>query len=284
MISKFRRVSLTVIVFLVKSKHTFVPQNLSVSLRLRPAAWFKKILRHRCSSVKFAKLFKTSLLLQVNAFTCFCWLPAAADFFLAVERCHFVPVGIYMFKVNSRNSTARCEIYSNLTTNTSELRQCSNRSSVKKVVLKNFANFTGNQLCWILFLIKLFEIFTSTYLEEYLRTTASDLNFFYPLLLAWNDKMQILPTEQKLCSKSTKRYQVSYYQLWANLRYCFLKDHFEIITVIEDRKLLLLFYTIGLLNWFLPLEFFGFFYFLINSAYHNYLSRKSNNSLGRIAQ
>ena len=123
----------------------------------------------------------------MNAFTCFCWLPAAADFFLAVERCHFVPVGIYMFKVNSRNSTARCEIYSNLTTNTSELRQCSNwwlyrsshcRSSVKKVVLKNFANFTGNQLCWILFLIKLFEIFTSTYLEEYLRTTASDLNFF----------------------------------------------------------------------------------------------------------
>ena len=152
----------------------------------------------------------------------FCWLPAAADFFLAVERCHFVPVGIYMFKVNSRNSTARCEIYSNLTTNTSELRQCSNRwlyrsshrrSSVKKVALKNFANFTGNQLCWILFLIKLFEIFTSTYLEEYLRTTASDLNFFYPLLPAWNDKMQILPTEQKLCSKSTKRYQVSYYQL-----------------------------------------------------------------------
>ena len=269
-----------------------MPQNLSVSLRLRPAAWFKKILRHRCSSVKFAKLFKTLLLLQVNVFTCFCWLPAAADFFLAVERCHFVPVSIYMFKVNSRNSTARCEIYSNLTKNTSELRQCSNwslyrsshrRFSVKKVVLKNFANFTGNQLCWILFLIKLFEIFTSTYLEEYLRTTASDLNFFYPLLLVWNDKMQILPTEQNLCSKSTKRYQVSYYQLWVNLRYCFLKDHFEIITVIKVASSC--YFSIQMVWWIgSSLWSFLFFYFLINSAYHNYLSRKSNNSLGRIAQ
>ena len=29
------------------------------------------------------------------------------------------------------------------------------RCSVNKSVLKNFANFTGNQLCWSLFLIKL---------------------------------------------------------------------------------------------------------------------------------
>ena len=30
------------------------------------------------------------------------------------------------------------------------------RCSVKKVVLKNFADFTGKHLCWSLFLIKLY--------------------------------------------------------------------------------------------------------------------------------
>ena len=61
------------------------------------------------------------------------------------------------------------------------------RSSVKKDFLKNFANFTGEHLCWSLFLIKLqvfksatwcfpmkiFGIFKNTYFEEHLQTTAS---------------------------------------------------------------------------------------------------------------
>ena len=51
-----------------------------------------------------------------------------------------------------------------------------------------FANFTGKQLCWILFLIKLFkketptqgfcceifEMFVNSYFEEHLRTTGSN--------------------------------------------------------------------------------------------------------------
>ena len=69
---------------------------------------------------------------------------------------------------------------------------------MKKGVLKNFANFTENHLCWSLFLIKLqafsltallkrdsntdifceiCEIFKNTYFEGHLRTTASKLLF-----------------------------------------------------------------------------------------------------------
>ena len=43
---------------------------------------------------------------------------------------------------------------------------------MKKAVLKNYATFTGKQLCWSLFLITL-QAFRSTYFEEHLRTAAS---------------------------------------------------------------------------------------------------------------
>ena len=68
---------------------------------------------------------------------------------------------------------------------TSSHRRC----SVKKGVLKNFANFKGKHLCWSLFLIKLkrdcntdtfceiCEVFKNTYFEECLRETASKLLF-----------------------------------------------------------------------------------------------------------
>ena len=84
------------------------------------------------------------------------------------------------------------------------------RCSVKKGVLKNFANFTGKHLFWSLFLIKLqasglglqlyqketpkkafsceiCEIFKNTYFGKHLRTTASefirDLTLFYESIL-----------------------------------------------------------------------------------------------------
>ena len=50
--------------------------------------------------------------------------------------------------------------------------------SVKKGNLKNFANFTGKNLRWSLFLMVfscgICEIFKKTYFEEHLRTTASE--------------------------------------------------------------------------------------------------------------
>ena len=73
-------------------------------------------------------------------------------------------------------------------------RSSHRRRSVKKGVLKNFANFTGRRLCWSLFLITLqvfkpavllkrysyinvflrnLRNFKSTYFEEYLRKIAS---------------------------------------------------------------------------------------------------------------
>ena len=74
----------------------------------------------------------------------------------------------------------------------------------KKVVLKNFALFTGKNLCWGLFLIKLqlyqnqtpaqvfsceyCKIFKNTYFEEHLLTAASDFttteNSRKPLVLS----------------------------------------------------------------------------------------------------
>ena len=49
----------------------------------------------------------------------------------------------------------------------------------KKGVFKNFANFTGKQLCWGLFLIKFYRTsFKNTYFEEHLRTTTSELRWF----------------------------------------------------------------------------------------------------------
>ena len=70
------------------------------------------------------------------------------------------------------------------------------RCSIKKDVLKDFAKFTGNQLCWSLFLqafgpatllkkrsrhrcfpVNLFEIFKNTFFTEHLHTTAS-ISFF----------------------------------------------------------------------------------------------------------
>ena len=39
-----------------------------------------------------------------------------------VLKCH-IPAGIYLFKVNNRNTRARCEICSKLTINTPERRQ-----------------------------------------------------------------------------------------------------------------------------------------------------------------
>ena len=69
---------------------------------------------------------------------------------------NFIPAGIYLLKVNKRNTTAKCEICSKLTIKISERRRrrCSHRSC-KKSVLKNLANFTGEDLCWSLFSIKL---------------------------------------------------------------------------------------------------------------------------------
>ena len=66
------------------------------------------------------------------------------------------------------------------------------RCSIKKGILENFGDFTGKNLCWSLFLIKLqafrpkrdskiSEIFKNTYVEEYLRTTASDLRNLYQI-------------------------------------------------------------------------------------------------------
>ena len=46
------------------------------------------------------------------------------------------------------------------------------RGSVKKCILKNFANFTVKRLCWSLFLVKL-QVFKNTYFEEHLWMTAS---------------------------------------------------------------------------------------------------------------
>ena len=58
------------------------------------------------------------------------------------------------------------------------------RCSTIKAALKNFSNFTGKHLCWILFLIKLqaptqvlyceiWEIYKYTYFKEYLLTVTS---------------------------------------------------------------------------------------------------------------
>ena len=145
--------------------------------------------------------------------------------------------GNYMFKVNNRNPRARCEICSKLTLTTQERRPWRSsgvsfehslpgwltttqykvtyfrkmyRSShrkcfVKKVALKNFAYFTGRQLCWSLLIIKLqtlrpstqvlfsceiCEIFKETYFEEHLRTTASKrfllISPFYLILGEYN--------------------------------------------------------------------------------------------------
>ena len=71
--------------------------------------------------------------------------------------------------------------------------------SVKKGILKNFANFTGTNMCWSFFLIKLqaptqvfsceiCEIFKNTCFEEHLQTAASKMGrilflffFYFPL-------------------------------------------------------------------------------------------------------
>ena len=45
--------------------------------------------------------------------------------------------------------------------------------SVKKVVFKNFANFTEKQLCWVTFL----KFFKNTYFEERIQTTAFKYHF-----------------------------------------------------------------------------------------------------------
>ena len=62
------------------------------------------------------------------------------------------------------------------------------RCSVKKGVLKNFANFTGKHLCWSLFLKKFIpsqvfscdtcEMFKNAYFEEHLLTTAFEVRIF----------------------------------------------------------------------------------------------------------
>ena len=62
---------------------------------------------------------------------------------------------------------------------------------MKKAVLKNFAIFKGEQLCWSLFLVKLqaeetptqvlsyayCKFFNNIYFQKHLRTTASDYSF-----------------------------------------------------------------------------------------------------------
>ena len=53
----------------------------------------------------------------------------------------------------------------------------------KKVVLKQFGNFTGKHLCCSLFLKKVFsyeiyEIFKNTHFKENLQTTASEFYYF----------------------------------------------------------------------------------------------------------
>ena len=48
-----------------------------------------------------------------------------------------------------------CKIFTNLVLSQTPSRSSHRRCSVKKGVLKNFANFIGKHLCWSLFLIKL---------------------------------------------------------------------------------------------------------------------------------
>ena len=44
------------------------------------------------------------------------------------------------------------------------------RYSVKKAILKNFAKYTGKQLCWgLFFLVNIAKVFKSTYFEEGLK-------------------------------------------------------------------------------------------------------------------
>ena len=72
-------------------------------------------------------LLKNSITLSMKPFdleTLFCLLLFPSDnLFFTVVSYQTSPAGIYLFKVNSRNTRKRCEICSKLTINTPERRQ-----------------------------------------------------------------------------------------------------------------------------------------------------------------
>ena len=94
------------------------------------------------------------------------------------QRCTF-----FIFWKTIRNKTIQYlnrYLISSFIINDKVSCRCSHeRCSVKKGVLKNLENFIGNHQCWCLFLkscrSEYCEIFKSTYFEEHLRTTASDI-------------------------------------------------------------------------------------------------------------
>ena len=60
-----------------------------------------------------------------------------------------------MFKVNSKDTRMKPNDTTEVSLGLIRPRRSHVRCSIKKAVLKNFAIFTGKQLCWSLFFIKL---------------------------------------------------------------------------------------------------------------------------------
>ena len=84
----------------------------------RPAILLKNRLRNRYFSVNFAKVLKTPFLQKISP-----RLLQSKIAIAIVKKPLPMPAGIYLFKVNNRNTRTGCEICSKLTINTPERRQ-----------------------------------------------------------------------------------------------------------------------------------------------------------------
>ena len=90
----------------------------------------------------------------------------------------YIPVGIYMFKVNNKNTRTRCEICSKLTIKTPWT--CFTPCSCSSVSIVNFekVNADWNWFPWVLFTDILLRSFASIFLSK-----VSTYNYFSSLLI-----------------------------------------------------------------------------------------------------
>ena len=103
---------------------------------------------------------------------------ASLDYYSKIETLEFDPAGIYMFKVNNRNTRTRCERCSKLTIKIPELRQL----CLSGVFIVNFEHIS--YLVLVLLLLTLsrlesFKLFLSEFVKLFTNPNIAFIIIFY---------------------------------------------------------------------------------------------------------
>ena len=132
---------------------------------------------------------KTPERLHLMSFCCLpCWL-----WLHSTQSSAHYPTGIYLFKVNNRNSRSMCEIWSKLIIKTLEQSHW-RRSGVFIICFERISFIVTLFPCWL---------WTMKYWLAILLFLLQTLNMYLPAVLIWLKRVRVLPVVSLTRSQST---------------------------------------------------------------------------------